>query len=178
MLVFPVTSYPWRAFAALIALTVILPLVVVAIALALAQTMPGWLFVFLVAVALGFMLSVSVGLSALLIYVATRNEITLRDGTIHLKGGSYHERVPLAAITGARIVNLARDRAVAPATRENGMRLPGYQVGWYTLRDGTWAFVLRSARTRAVYIETNREFAALLGVRQPERLLAQIESSG
>lgn len=174
MLVFPVTSYPWKAFLAIVCLVTVLPLVVVGIVLFFAQAIPGWLLIFVLSVAIGFMLSITVGLTALLVYVTTRNEVTLRSGVLHIKGGSYHQRVTLDRITKIRIVDLGSDKAFAPSVRENGIRLPGYQVGWYTLNNGTRAFVLRTTRNRAVYVETSADFSVLLGVKDPEALFRQL----
>jgi hypothetical protein len=171
MIVFPVTSYPWRSFLSIALLTVGVPLAVVALTLFFAHAMPSWLLIFALSVALGFLLSLTVGLLAVLLYVATRNEVSLRDGTLHLKGGSFHQRVELPAITGARLVDLNTDRALQPRKRENGSRLPGYRVGWFRLRDGDWTFVLLAARRQAVYITTTKGFSVLLGVKKPERLL-------
>jgi len=175
MVVFPVTSYPVKAFLGVVSVTTIVPLFIIAGILALVDAMPGWLLVFSLAVTLGFLLSVTIGLSALLVYVATRNEVSLRNGILHIKGGSYHQRVAMNTITEGRIVNLDRDKDLIPLTRENGLRLPGYRVGWYQLRNHVRAFVLLTARKRAVYLETNNQFAALLGVKKPEKLLEQIQ---
>lgn len=176
--VFVVTSYPWRAFWASISIATLLPLTVVGVTLAAADIIPGWLYVFALAVPLGFMFAVSLALIAVLLYSISRNEITSRKGTIHLKGGGFHERVELATITRAEVVDIAKNKALAPAKRENGLRLPGFQVGWCTLTDGTHAFVMRTLRKRMVFIETDQNFRVLLAVKDPERLLAHIKTSG
>jgi hypothetical protein len=174
MIVFPVTSYPWRSFLSIALLTVGVPLAVVALALFFAHAIPSWLLIFALAVALGFLLSLTVALLAVLLYVATRNEVSLREGTLHLKGGSFHQRVELPAITGARIVDLNTERELQPCQRENGVRLPGYRVGWFRLRDGAWTFVLLAAGRRAVYVTTTKGFSVLLGVKKPARLLNRL----
>lgn len=176
MHVFPVAAYPWRAFWLAFSILIAAPLAVVGAALAAAPIIPSWLFIYALVVPLGFMLSLLIALTALLLYSVTRNEITLRKGTLHLKGGAFHERIELTAITYAEIIDIEHNKERAPVMRENGLGLPGFQIGWFTLANGACAFVMRSGGKRMVYIETSQDFRVLLGVKNPEKLLAQIQA--
>lgn len=174
MQVFPITTYPWRAFAAITAASVALPLIVAALALMFSDALPNWLFILAVASAIGFVLSVNVALTALALYVATRNEVTIRNGTMHLKGGEFHERVPLASVVRAEVVDLREQPQLARAKRRNGITLPGFRVGWFESADADWLFVLRAAHRQVLYVETDIGFSVLLGVQEPERLAARL----
>lgn len=174
---FPVTSYPWRAFAALVSTITVLPLVIIGMMLAFFGAVPGWVTVLALAVAIGFLLSITVAFSALLVFVLTRNEITLRNGTLHLKGGGFHERVEVDAISDIRTVDLTATPALTPGKCENGVRLPGFRVGWFRLGDGSRAFVLLAGGRQAVYIQSRQGIAVLLGVRDSMALLATLSSA-
>lgn len=181
MHVFPIKTYPWRAFiAAALALTG-LPLLAIALALYCATALPGWLMIFIVAVGSGLILAVNLSLIVLTLFVATRNEITIRQGTMHLKGGEFHERVPLDSVVEARVVELADEPALAGLAQRNGITLPGFRVGWYQARhsvDGQRKlFVIRAAQARAVLVRTNIRFDALLGVDEPEALAQRLLSN-
>lgn len=176
MHVFPMRTLPWRALFAALALFTVLPIAAVALALALAPVMAGWLFVLIVATALGLMLAVQIGLMAALLFVATRNEITLRGGTMHLKGGEFHERVPLDTVVAATVVRTSANDGLKGLKWRNGITLPGFRVGWYQRRGGRFVFVLATRVSPLLHVVTDNRFDVLLGVDDPtalaERLLA------
>lgn len=171
MHVFPIRTLPWRALAVAVGALCLAPIAVIVIVLALASALPGWLVITLVAVMLGFMLACQIALIVLALFIATRNEITLRGGTLHLKGGEFHERVPLD-----NVMSVARlDRAPTLKWR-NGIILPGFSVGWHQRADERFVFVIRAARAPLLDVRTNLRFDVLLGVDDPtalgQRLLA------
>lgn len=174
MHVFPIRTYPWRAFAVISGALTGTPLALIALALVFVNTLPTWLFIFAVAVAVGFLLSVNVALVVLALYVATRNEVTIREGTMHLKGGEFHERVPLDSVIEARIVDPARETALRGLRRRNGMTLPGFRVGWYQARDDRKVFVIRAGQRQAVYVRTRIRFDVLLGVTEAKELAERL----
>lgn len=174
MQVFPITTFPWRSFVAVSVITIALPLTVIALALAFSGVLPGWLVILATATAIGLLLSVNAALTALALYVATRNEVTIRDGTMHLKGGEFHERVPLEAVVQAAVIDLRTRPDLAGARRRNGITLPGFRVGWFETDDARWLFVLRAAQRRLLYVETDINFSVLLGVQAPEQLAARL----
>jgi hypothetical protein len=176
MTVFPLTSFPWKAFLGVSAITVVLPLAVIAGVLFSAQAMPNWALIFVLSVSIGFMLSVTLGLSAFLVYVLTRNEVSIRDGSVHIKAGFFHQRVKLPEIGAPRVVDLRAERDMAPDTRRNGVRLPGFQVGWFTLKNRARAFVLLTGRERVVHVPTTKGFSLLLSLKEPELFLEQLHA--
>lgn len=181
MHVFPIKTYPWRAFIVAALVLTGLPLLVIAAALYCAAALPSWAMIFLVAVGSGLILAVNLALIVVILFVATRNEITIRKGTMHLKGGEFHERVPLDSVVEARVVELADDPALAGLTQRNGITLPGFRVGWYQARRSPNGerkiFVIRAAQARAVLVRTNIRFDVLLGVDEPEALAQRLVSN-
>lgn len=174
MNVYPLSAFPWMAFLAAIFGTAIVPLSIIGVVLAAAQAMPNWLIIFVLSITLGFMLSVTLGLSALLVYLLTRNEVAIRDGKLHIKAGFFHQRVNLTEITDPRITNLGMEKDILPLKRRNGLHLPGYQVGWFTLNNKARAFVLLTARNPVVYLSTTKGFSLLLSLKEPEAFLEQL----
>jgi len=174
MQVYPITTFPWRAFVGVTALTIALPLIVIAVLLAFSHALPNWLVILATASAIGLLLSINAGLTALALYVATRNEVTIRNGTMHLKGGEFHERVPLDSVVRTEVVDLGSRPDLARAKRRNGITLPGFRVGWFQTTDARWLFVLRAAQQRLLYVETNIDFSVLLGVQAPEELALRL----
>lgn len=176
MTVYPLSSFPWMAFLAAIFGTAIVPLSIIGMVLASAQAMPNWLIIFVLSITLGFMLSVTLGLSALLVYLLTRNEVAIRDGKLHIKAGFFHQRVNVDEIVQPRITNLGLEKDMLPLKRRNGLRLPGYQVGWFTLNNKTRAFVLLTTRNPVIYLPTKKGFSLLLSLKEPETFLEQLTS--
>lgn len=174
MTVYPLSSFPWMAFLAAIFITAIAPLSIIGAVLASAQAMPSWLLIFVLSITLGFMLSVTLGLSAVLVYLLTRNEVAIREGKLHIKAGFFHQRVKLTEIIQPRITNLGLERDILPRKRRNGLRLPGYQVGWFTLNNKARAFVILTARNPVVYLPTKNGFSLLLSLKEPETFLKQL----
>lgn len=174
MQVFRATSYPWLAFLVLVLVLTVAPLLAIGMALAMAQVTPGWVFILALSVAIGFLLSITVAFAALLVFLLAHNEITLRGGTLHIKAGGFHERVPLDAIVASHALDWPMAPAFALARRDNGVWLPGFRVGWYQLGDGSRAFVLLMGRRPAIHIETNQDFCVLLAARDREELLTAL----
>lgn len=169
MILFPIRTYPWRALVVLAGATVALPLVLIALALAFADVLPSWLFILGVAVGVGLLLAINAALTCLAVYIATRNEVTVRDATLHLKGGAFHERVPLDSITDLAVIDLAERPDLLRARRENGITLPGFRLGWFKTRRDERLFVIAGGnKRRALYLRSSRAFSVLLAVDQPD----------
>lgn len=177
MNVYPLSSFPWLAFLVAIFGTAVVPLSIIGVVLASAQAMPSWLLIFVLSTTLGFMLSVTLGLTALLVYLLTRNEVAIREGKLHIKAGFFHQRVFVAEIIQPRITNLGLEQDIRPVKRRNGLRLPGYQVGWFTLNNKTRAFVLLTTRNPVVYLPTKKGFSLLLSLKEPETFLEELTTS-
>ena len=57
-----------------------------------------------------------------------------------------------------------------------GTGLPGYQAGWFRLRNGEKALLYLTDRARAVYIPTTAGYSLLLSPADPDGFLSQLRS--
>ena len=73
-------------------------------------------------------------------------------------------------------VDLGREEQLRPKWRRIGTALPGYQAGWFRLRNGEKALLYLTDRTRAVYIPTTAGYSLLLSPADPDRFLSQLRS--
>ena len=107
---------------------------------------------------------------------ASRFEI--RDDGLRLQGDLYGRLVPKMElrIDGARRVDLAREGGLQPKWRRVGTALPGYQAGWFRLRNGEKALLYLTDRTRAVYIPTTAGFSLLLSPADPDGFLSRLRA--
>jgi hypothetical protein len=76
----------------------------------------------------------------------------------------------------ARRVDLGSQVELRPKWRRMGTGLPGYQAGWFRLRNGEKALLYLTDRTRAVYIPTTAGYSLLLSPADPDRFLSQLRS--
>ena len=94
------------------------------------------------------------------------------DG-LRVVGNFYGRRLPLEMLApdGAKVLDLNRDTAYQMKWRTNGVGLPGYSAGWFTLRNGEKALVFLTDKRRVLYLPTRQGYAVLLSVMDPEGLL-------
>ncbi len=107
---------------------------------------------------------------------ASRFEI--RADGLRLDGDLYGRLVPRSQLRVdlARRADLGREEALRPRWRRMGTGLPGYQAGWFRLRNGEKALLYLTDRTRAVYIPTTAGYSLLLSPADPEGFLSQLRS--
>ena len=63
-----------------------------------------------------------------------------------------------------------------PKWRRIGTALPGYQAGWFRLRNGEKALLYLTDRTRAVYIPTTAGYSLLLSPADPDAYLSRLRA--
>ncbi len=107
---------------------------------------------------------------------AARFEI--RADGLHLQGDLYGRLVPRQQLRldGARRIDLAREEELRPRSRRMGTALPGYQAGWFRLRNGEKALLYLTDRSRAVYIPTTAGYSLLLSPADPEGFLSRLRA--
>ena len=101
----------------------------------------------------------------------------LADG-LRLDGDLYGRLVPKSQLRVdlARRVDLGRDEELRPRWRRMGTGLPGYQAGWFRLRNGEKALLYLTDRSRAVYIPTTAGYSLLLSPADPDGFLSRLRS--
>jgi len=107
---------------------------------------------------------------------ASRFEI--RADGLRLEGDLYGRLLPKSQLRVdlARRVDLTREEQLRPKWRRIGTALPGYQSGWFRLRNGEKALLYLTDRTRAVYIPTTAGYSLLLSPGDPDGFLAQLRN--
>ena len=99
------------------------------------------------------------------------------DGLV-LHGDLYGRFIPRAQlqVASARRVDLTRDEGLRPKWRRMGTGLPGYQAGWFRLRNGDKALLYLTDRTKAVYVPTTAGYSLLLSPRDPDGFLSRLRA--
>jgi hypothetical protein len=75
-------------------------------------------------------------------------------------------------------VDFATEPDLAPKWRTMGTGLPGYQAGWFRLKNGEKALLYLSDRSRAVYVPTTAGYSLLLSPADPDRFLSAVRAIG
>lgn len=78
----------------------------------------------------------------------------------------------------ARRLDFDRSPDLRPTRRTMGTAMPGYQSGWFRLRNGERALVYLTDRTRAVYVPTRSGYSLLLSPSDPDAFVSAMHSLG
>jgi len=109
---------------------------------------------------------------------ARASRFEIRADGLRLEGDWYGRLVPRSQLRVdlARRVDLGREQELLPKWRRMGTGLPGYQAGWFRLRDGEKALLYLTDRTKAVYIPTTAGYSLLLSPADPDGFLSRLRS--
>jgi PH (Pleckstrin Homology) domain-containing protein len=110
--------------------------------------------------------------------MTTLGALRVADGEIELRVPVFGRTMPIASLDRehARIVTLDATSDLRPRWRTNGLGLPGYQIGWYRLRDGSKALLALTSREHVLYIPTHEGFSLLVSVDRPEEALRALRA--
>jgi hypothetical protein len=99
---------------------------------------------------------------------------------LQLHGDWYGRTIPADAIqrNHVRRVDFSSNPELTPRTRTMGTGLPGYQGGWFRLRNGERALLYLTDRNRAVYIPTTAGYSVLVSPADPDGFLSAIRAIG
>jgi hypothetical protein len=97
---------------------------------------------------------------------------------LRLRGDWYGRLIPAdrLVVAGARRVDLANTPELQPARRTMGTGFPGYQAGWFRLRNRERALLYLTDRTKAVYVPTTEDYVVLLSPSDPDRFLSALKT--
>jgi hypothetical protein len=103
---------------------------------------------------------------------------TVSPAGLQIQGDWYGRTIPLEQLQGqsARRIDFAREPGLTPQRRTWGTGLPGYQSGWFRLRNGESALLYLTDRGRAVYVPTTAGYALLLSPRDPDAFLSALRT--
>lgn len=113
---------------------------------------------------------------AIALLVPTKIEVSAAG--IRIRNTLYGRFIPAEKLRteAARVVNLSTSPQLAPARRTNGSGLPGYQAGWFRLRNGEKALVFLTDRQHAIYLPTSEGYSLLVSPKQPDQFVSQLRA--
>lgn len=132
---------------------------------------------------LGAVCALLLGVLAVLLWTTwsiRHSRVEVGPAGVRLVGDLWGRTIPYERLdlTGARVVDLEREPELRPRSRTMGTGLPGYASGWFRLAGGGKALVYLTDRRKVAYIPTRDDYALLLGVGEPERLLEALGRRG
>ena len=96
---------------------------------------------------------------------------------LRLQGELYGRFIPKAKLklAEARVVDVTLEPHLAPSVRTFGTGMPGYNVGWYRLRNGEYALLYLTNRKQAVYVPTTSGYSVLVSPKDAMRFLESLK---
>jgi hypothetical protein len=106
-------------------------------------------------------------------YSSRNAKFTVSSSGLKIIADMYSRSIPLADIQkeGAAVINLEQQDGYRPVLRTNGVGLPGYGSGWFTLKNGDKALAYITSRKAVTYIPTNKGYCLLLSVSHPQEFI-------
>ncbi|MFC2044929.1 PH domain-containing protein [Chloroflexota bacterium] len=105
-------------------------------------------------------------------YRIKNTKFEMGDRHLQIKGDVYSRSTPRGWLVkeGVRIINLNIEPEYQLRLRTNGINLPGYQEGWFKLKNNEKALLCITNYTKVVYIPTTKDYSVLLNVNRPDEL--------
>jgi hypothetical protein len=119
---------------------------------------------------------IAIGGLSLLGARSARFEVS-REG-LRLRGDFYGRFIPAAELRPdlAARADFAATPDLLPARRTLGTGLPGYQAGWFKLRNGEKALLYLTDRSRAVYVPTSAGYSVLISPADPDGFVSALRT--
>ncbi len=132
-----------------------------------------WFFLPIAAVLVGAMIILAVSLRG-----ARDSTFEVFADSLRLRGDLYGRTIPRSQLLTdlARRVDFRMEPELLPKWKRVGTGLPGYQSGWFRLRNGEKALLYLTDRTRAVYVPTSAGYSLLLSPQDPDGFLAALRN--
>ena len=110
------------------------------------------------------------GVAAFTFWGLGRRGVQLESRQLRVKAAMFNHGVDVRDldIDRARIVDLDERTELQPILKTFGMALPGFQAGWFLLRDRSRAFCLVTARRRVLWLPTRAGTSLMLSLERPD----------
>ena len=97
---------------------------------------------------------------------------------LRLRGDWYGRFIPADHLVRgmARRIDLVTASELTPGRRTMGTGLPGYQAGWFRLRNGERALLYLTDRSKAVYVPTSEGYSVMVSPSEPEKFLEAVNT--
>jgi hypothetical protein len=127
---------------------------------------------------LGVILLAALLPTAILFWTAfARRTVEVTSTELVVKSAFYTAKISTSSIgPNLAIVNAENFPGGGIAMRSNGIGLPNYQVGWFSLKNGRSVFLVYTGGN-ALYIPTNTKFDLVLDVIDANTLLNKLKAS-
>ncbi len=132
-----------------------------------------WFFLPIVALLIGVTIMLAVSIKG-----AHTSTFEVFADSLRLRGDLYGRTIPKSQLqlNLARRVDFRLEPELLPKWKRIGTGLPGYQSGWFRLRNGDKALLYLTDRTKAVYVPTSEGYSLLLSPMDPDGFLAALRS--
>jgi hypothetical protein len=130
-----------------------------------------WVFIPITLLLVGVIVLLAISLAG-----AHTSRFEVFPDSLRLRGDIYGRTIPRAQLQLdlARRVDFKLEPSLLPRWKRMGTGLPGYQSGWFSLRNGEKALLYLTDRNKAVYIPTSAGYVLMLSPRDPDGLLAAL----
>jgi hypothetical protein len=103
--------------------------------------------------------------------------IRLSQSELSIDRSIYGRTIPASELRVSEARRLTvEDTAFRPVRRTNGVGLPGYQAGWFDLRNGEKALLFVNDWTNALMIPTSEGYKLIVTPQDPEGLLTALRA--
>jgi len=125
----------------------------------------------------GMLMLFILGLFSYILYSSKYTTFEISEQGLRIQRTMYGRTLPARAFIPeeARQVNLRSDSMLRLRRRKNGVRLPGYQAGWFRMKNGDKALVFVTDPSCVVYLPTREGYALLLSVEKPDAFLQSFQ---
>jgi len=119
------------------------------------------------------------GLFGYIAYSARQVRFEVSPAGLKIVGGLYGRTIPLKSLNLAEAarVDLQRSSEYAPKWRTNGIGLPGYQAGWFSLANGEKALLFVTDSHRVVRLPTTEGFTLFVSVADADGFLKSLRAA-
>jgi hypothetical protein len=100
-----------------------------------------------------------------LTWAISSNSVVIEENHLALQAGFYQAQIDNIGLASSAIHIMPTDQLgeYSPEQTVNGIRLPGYQVGWYLLHNRKLAFVMLIGSYEEVSLIRSGEMTAVVG---------------
>jgi len=121
-------------------------------------------------------IAVAVGVLAMVAFSSRTARVEVSSQGLRLRGDLWGRFIPASAleIEKAHRVDFVASPELLPARRTMGTGLPGYQSGWFRLKNGEQALLYLTDRAKAVYVPTNQGYGLLLSPDDPDGFIGAL----
>ena len=111
----------------------------------------------------------------LITWAINRRSLTLSDSELTIRAGFYSRTVKRSSLRtqSGMVGSLFDQRSIAPRWRTNGIRVPGFQAGWFRLVNSEKALVLLTNPHVVTYLPTTEGFSLLISTPDLLRALSE-----